>query len=58
MIGVIGVVVLWMGLGTILPEPNSFVGFVLYYLQYALIGLWVSALAPFLFIRLGLAEAK
>ena len=57
-IGVVGVVVLWMGLGAILPEPNSFVGFVLYYLQYALIGLWVSALAPLLFIRLGLAEAK
>lgn len=57
-IGVIGVVVLWMGLGSILPEPNSFVGFILYYLQYALIGLWVSALAPISFIRLNLAEAR
>ncbi|UCF28767.1 MAG: phosphatase PAP2 family protein [Chloroflexota bacterium] len=57
-VGVIGVVILWMGLGAVLPEPNALLGYVLYYLQYALIGLWVSALAPWLFVRLNLAERK
>jgi membrane-associated phospholipid phosphatase len=57
-IGVVGVVVLWMGLGAILPEPDKLLGYVLYYLQYALIGLWVSALAPMLFVRINLAEGK
>ena len=57
-VGVVGVVILWMGLGAILPEPNNFFGYALYYLQYALIGLWVSALAPMLFVGLNLAESK
>ena len=57
-VGVLGVVILWMGLGAVLPEPNALLGYVLYYLQYALIGLWVSARAPWLFVRLNLAERK
>jgi hypothetical protein len=28
------------------------------YLRYALIGLWVTGLAPIVFIRLGLAEKE
>jgi membrane-associated phospholipid phosphatase len=55
-VGVVGVVILWMGLGAILPEPDNLSGYVLYYVQYALIGLWISALAPLLFERLHLAE--
>ena len=55
-IGVIGVAILWMGLGAILPEPSTTVGYIFYYLQYALIGFWISALAPILFIRFSLAE--
>lgn len=57
-VGVVGVVVLWMGLGAILPEPDNLLGYALYYLQYALIGIWVSALAPWLFVRINLAEEK
>lgn len=57
-VGVVGVVILWMGLGAILPEPINLLGYVLYYLQYALIGLWVSALAPILFVGLNLAKGK
>jgi hypothetical protein len=56
--GVVGVVILWMGLGAVLPEPINLSGYALYYLQYALIGLWVSALAPMLFVGLKLAERK
>jgi hypothetical protein len=32
--------------------------FVLHYLQHALLGMWISALAPVVFIRAGLARMK
>jgi membrane-associated phospholipid phosphatase len=58
LIGVVGVAVLWIGLGVVLPEPGTPVGNILYYFQYALIGFWISALAPLLFIRFNLAERE
>jgi membrane-associated phospholipid phosphatase len=57
-VGVVGVVILWRGLGAIIPEPINYLGYALYYLQYALIGLWVSLLAPMLFVGLNLAESR
>lgn len=54
-IGVIGVLVLYLGLGAIFPRGEALLPYLLRFLRYALIGLWISALAPLLFIRLGLA---
>jgi len=55
-VGVMGVIVLWYGLGQIFPRSETLIGFGLRYLRYVLVGSWVSALAPLLFIRLRLAS--
>ena len=55
-LGVMGVAVLWFGLGAFFPRGESLLPYVLRYFRYALVGLWVAGLAPWLFIRLNLAE--
>jgi membrane-associated phospholipid phosphatase len=54
LVGLVGVVILWYGLGAIFPRGEEVLSYALRYLRYALIGLWVSALAPLLFERLRL----
>lgn len=58
MIGVAVVAILWMGLGEIIPDRDDFLGYTLYYTWYAVIGFWIAALAPVVFIRLNLAQPK
>jgi hypothetical protein len=55
LLGVVGVVIFWYVLGRLLPRGETLLAYSLRYLRYALVGLWVSGLAPALFIRLGLA---
>lgn len=57
LLGVLGVAVLWFGLGQIFPEGQDLVSYGLRYFRYALIGAWVSWWAPYLFIRLRLAQS-
>lgn len=57
-IGVSGVLLFWAGLGTVFPDSADLLGFALRYIRYALTGLWISAGAPFLFVRFNLAEKK
>lgn len=52
-VGVVGIVVLWRGLGALLPDDGSLLALTLRYARYALIGAWISAGAPWLFLRLG-----
>lgn len=54
-IGLIGVLILWFGLGQIFPRGEALIPYLLRYLRYALIGSWVAAGAPLLFVRLKLA---
>ncbi|MFA9443813.1 glycerophosphodiester phosphodiesterase family protein [Egicoccus sp. AB-alg6-2] len=54
-VGLVGVVVLWQGLGALFPDGGDVVALVLRYLRYLLVGAWVGGLAPLLFVRLGLA---
>jgi membrane-associated phospholipid phosphatase len=54
--GLVGVLVLYLGLKAIFPRGDAFVPYVLRYLRFALIGLWVSAGAPWLFLKLKLAR--
>ncbi|MEN6435321.1 MAG: phosphatase PAP2 family protein [Anaerolineaceae bacterium] len=56
LIGLIGVALLWFGLGQIFPRDPNILSYGLRLLRYALIGLWVSAFAPWLFIKLKLAK--
>jgi hypothetical protein len=55
-IGLAGVVILWVGLEQVLPADADVVSAALRYARYALVGFWVSAGAPWLFLRLGLAS--
>jgi membrane-associated phospholipid phosphatase len=56
LIGLVGVLIFWQGLGMILPRGEAVIPYALRYLRYALVGVWVTGLAPYLFIRFGLAE--
>jgi len=54
-VGVIGVLLIWRGLGMLLPSGEDLLAYIFRYLRYALIGIWISGLAPLLFTRTGLA---
>jgi membrane-associated phospholipid phosphatase len=54
LIGMAGVLILWFGLGRILPRGEYLLAYILRYIRYALIGFWVAAGAPELFGKLGL----
>jgi membrane-associated phospholipid phosphatase len=60
MLGAVGVLVLYLGLkilfGLITPETEAVFPYILRYIRYILVGAWVSAGAPWAFIRLKLAE--
>ncbi len=56
LVGLVGVMVLWFGLGQIFPREADFISYFLRFVRYTLVGLWVSAWAPLLFRRLGLAK--
>jgi membrane-associated phospholipid phosphatase len=55
-IGLIGILLLWMGLKMIFPAGEEAIAQVFRFVRYALVGIWVTALAPWLFIRLKLAR--
>ena len=55
-IGILGVIVIWMGLDFIFPEGETIVAFVFRYIRYGLAGLWISLLAPWIFIKMKLAQ--
>lgn len=57
-IGVLGVAILRYGLKAIFPSGDALGPYFLRYLRYALIGVWITGLAPFLFIRLKLAKTQ
>jgi membrane-associated phospholipid phosphatase len=55
-IGLVGVVLIWYGLGRIFPRGDFLAAYGLRYLRYALVGFWISGLAPLIYIRLGIAR--
>jgi hypothetical protein len=55
-LGLIGVILFWYVLGLVLPRDETLLAYSLRYLRYLLVGFWVAAGAPELFIRLRLAE--
>ncbi|MFW5933966.1 MAG: glycerophosphodiester phosphodiesterase family protein [Actinomycetota bacterium] len=55
-VGLIGVAVTFLGLGTLFPGGDEPLALALRYLRYSLIGVWIGGLAPLLFVRLGLAR--
>lgn len=61
-IGLVGVLVFYIGLkmlfGLFVPDGEVLLAYILRYVRYALVGAWVSAGAPFVFILLKLADRK
>ena len=55
LVGLLGVLIFWYGLGLVFPRGESLVPFALRFVRYALLGLWVSAGAPFFFMKLKLS---
>lgn len=53
-IGLIGILVFWFGLGKLLPHSEDGPSLVAAYLRYALVGFWISAGAPLVFRRIEL----
>lgn len=56
LIGALGVIALWAGLDRLFPEGVTWLPFIFRYIRYMLVGLWVTALAPMVFIKLRLAR--
>jgi membrane-associated phospholipid phosphatase len=57
-VGMLGVLILWLGLDGLfglVPSGEGLLAHLLHYLRHVLLGMWVTALAPGIFIRLGLA---
>ena len=55
LVGLVGVLVLYLGLGSIFPDKVDLLSYSLRFLRYFLIGLWISYGAPTLFCWLKLA---
>ena len=55
-IGLVGVLILYVGLGAIFSHGDGFIIYLLRYIRYALLGWWVTGGAPWVFVRLKLAE--
>ncbi|MBI9046093.1 MAG: phosphatase PAP2 family protein [Anaerolineaceae bacterium] len=55
LLGTIILFAIWYGLKFIFPAQDNFIGFAFRFIRYALVGFWVSAGAPYTFIKMGLA---
>jgi membrane-associated phospholipid phosphatase len=56
LVGIIGVLLLYMGLGSIFPDDISLVSYALRFFRYFLVGLWISYGAPRVFSWLKLTQ--
>ncbi len=56
LIGIIGVLAFWKGLGSIFPDEIDLISYALRFFRYFLIGLWISFGAPRVFSWLKLAQ--
>lgn len=52
LVGMVGLAALYIGLKMVLPEEPELLGQILRFLRYALIGIWVTAIAPLIFKKL------
>jgi membrane-associated phospholipid phosphatase len=57
-LGIVGVLLIWRGLGLIFPRDPLWLAIPLRMVRYLLLGLWAAYYAPAIFVRLGLAEAR
>jgi membrane-associated phospholipid phosphatase len=55
-IGILGVLIIWMGLDFIFPEGETVVAFIFRYIRYGLAGLWISLGAPWIYVKAKLSQ--
>ena len=55
-VGLVGVLILYLVLGKIFPRNADFISYALRFLRYTLIGFWVAGGAPWVFKKFKLAE--
>lgn len=58
LVGLVGLGLIYLGLKIIFPSGDGMLPYLFRYLRYSLLGVWVSAGAPWLFLRLKLARPK
>ena len=58
LVGIVGVLLIYLGLKTIFPEAGAPLYLSLRFVRYALVGLWAGVGAPWAFLRLGLAPHR
>ena len=56
LVGTVGNLIIYLGLRAIFPRGDALIPYILRFLRFALIGLWITAGAPWLFTRFKLAE--
>lgn len=52
LVGLLGVIILYLGLGQVFPRNEDFISFALRFVRYTLIGWWVAWLGPLVFEKL------
>jgi len=60
-LGIIGVLVIYIGLDvlfSLIVADATVLGFALRYLRYATVTFWVTFIAPWIFIKIGLADRQ
>jgi membrane-associated phospholipid phosphatase len=58
MVGIAGILFLYGSLGLVVPHGETIAAWVVQCVRSGLTGFWISGLAPFIFIKTGLAEGK
>jgi hypothetical protein len=58
LIGLVGIIALYLGLGKLFPRDLGWISDILRYFRYFLIGLWISAISPLLFAKLKIGQIE
>ena len=58
LVGIVGVVALYAGLGSLFPDDLGLISAVLRYFRYFLIGIWIACLSPLLFEKLKIGRIE
>ncbi|HRQ22534.1 MAG TPA: phosphatase PAP2 family protein [Anaerolineales bacterium] len=57
-VGLVGVLILWMGLGAVFPRGDDLLVYVLRFVRYTLVGWWVTGGAPWVFLHFKLTTSS
>jgi membrane-associated phospholipid phosphatase len=58
LIGLVGIAAFWRGLDVVFPDTPDLIGYSFRYLRYALVGLWATGIAPWLFVKSRLGDKQ